>query len=101
MNFVGQTRSYTVIRCGAKVTLKFLLVDHPRGVLIEDDPTCIINTIRDGSPDRSKRALKKRSILAEFDRALKCKYFVVISPRSPTKDISDTIIDCIPEKYMN
>jgi hypothetical protein len=80
-------------------------MDHPRGVWVEGQlpETCTIQTIRDDKVDGSeKKSRKKRSSPAQFEysRTFKCKYFVVISPRSPTKDISDTIIDCIPEKYM-
>ena len=100
-------RTVYVIKCVIPVNLIFTATDKPRGVLVNHDEVKeLCRTMPLDLQKRRKRSLLQSDLpkiwgaLPVFEKTLTCKWFVVISPRAG-KDMSDTIIDCVPDQYID
>ena len=102
-------RTVYVIKCVIPVNLIFTATDKPRGVLVNDEFKELCRTMPLDLQKRRKRSFNKIGLtdlpkiwgaLPVFEKTLTCKWFVVISPRAG-KDMSDTIIDCVPDQYID
>ena len=99
-------RTVYVIKCVIPVNLIFTATDKPRGVLVNDEFKELCRTMPLDLQKRRKRSLLQSNLpkiwgaLPVFEKTLTCKWFVVISPRAG-KDMSDTIIDCVPDQYID
>ena len=99
-------RTVYVIKCVIPVNLIFTATDKPRGVLVNSHHNEGCRTMSIDLQKRRKRSFNKNNLpkiwgaLPVFEKTLTCKWFVVISPRAG-KDMSDTIIDCVPDQYID
>jgi len=91
---VGQ--SFTMIKCGDEVNLKFVVIDVPRGVLIEDNSSCTIELGQSGGVNADRK--NDRSPVSIYAKALTCNWFVLMVPESHN-DISETIVECVGAEY--
>ena len=99
-------RTVYVIKCVIPVNLIFTATDKPRGVLLNGHHYEGCKKMPFDLQKRRKRSFNKNNLpkiwgaLPVFEKTLTCKWFVVISPRAG-KDMSDTIIDCVPDQYID
>ena len=89
---------FSMIKCIEVVNLKFVVIDRPRGVLIENNSACTYDIGQSAgvNADRKKRSPKKshKKKPKTYTKSLTCKWFAVVVPERHN-EITESIIQCI------